>query len=424
MIIVMLKTWLYPADPSKYDVINAFKDLKKIDWGIPNNVQKGDIVYLYLGNDIKRIMIKTEVIDDNILIDDLIDDTAYILVDEKNNENIKDKYIRLKMVERFDEDKDNLLDYERLRENGLKGSIRSGIILDNNTSLKKYIVGEEKRIINERRRNLNISHVLSNNDLMHVFKCSNSSGMRRSRRTNTLCIISDHTKSLYDDRWVDDIFHYTGMGQIGPQSLDYAQNKVLYNSNTSDIEVHLFEVFEEGKYIYEGKVELIDEPFQEEQDDIEENSRMVWVFPLRRSENIEPAIFSEEAIEKMAENKEKEASKLDDEKLEKLAKNAKGKSGTRTTKTTTYERDAYVAEFTKRRAKGICQLCEQAAPFKNKKGKAYLETHHIEWLSKGGEDSIVNTVALCPNCHKKMHVLNIEKDIEKLKEKVKLLNNS
>ena len=36
------------------------------------------------------------------------------------------------------------------------------------------------------------------------------------------------------------------------------------------------------------------------------------------------------------------------------------------------------------------------------------------WLSEGGEDSIENTVALCPNCHRKMHVVNLQEDIDKL----------
>lgn len=33
-----------------------------------------------------------------------------------------------------------------------------------------------------------------------------------------------------------------------------------------------------------------------------------------------------------------------------------------------------------------------------------------EWLSKGGKDIIDNTIALCPNCHKKMHILNLKID--------------
>ena len=50
------------------------------------------------------------------------------------------------------------------------------------------------------------------------------------------------------------------------------------------------------------------------------------------------------------------------------------------------------------------------APFKTKDGTPYLETHHIVWLSNGGEENPDNTVALCPNCHRKMHSLNLKKD--------------
>ena len=68
-----------------------------------------------------------------------------------------------------------------------------------------------------------------------------------------------------------------------------------------------------------------------------------------------------------------------------------------------------------RRAKGCCQLCDNPATFCDKSGKPFLETHHIKWLSKGGEDSTGNTVALCPNCHRKMHVLDLKEDVQKLK---------
>ncbi|HDR7417805.1 TPA: HNH endonuclease [Bacillus cereus] len=66
----------------------------------------------------------------------------------------------------------------------------------------------------------------------------------------------------------------------------------------------------------------------------------------------------------------------------------------------------------------MCQLCDQPAPYLNKKGEPHLHIHHIEWLSRGGEDSIYNTVALCPNCHDKMHVQDLEEDVRKLKEKI------
>ncbi|WP_223275477.1 HNH endonuclease [Paenibacillus elgii] len=53
----------------------------------------------------------------------------------------------------------------------------------------------------------------------------------------------------------------------------------------------------------------------------------------------------------------------------------------------------------------------------NKQGESYLETHHVEWLAGGGKDSIYNTVALCPNCPKKMHILDFKADVNKLKQK-------
>lgn len=47
----------------------------------------------------------------------------------------------------------------------------------------------------------------------------------------------------------------------------------------------------------------------------------------------------------------------------------------------------------------------------------YLEVHHIKILSHGGSDSVENVVALCPNCHKKIHLLELEDDINKIQQK-------
>ncbi|MCD9544043.1 hypothetical protein GLP24_04155 [Photobacterium carnosum] len=44
------------------------------------------------------------------------------------------------------------------------------------------------------------------------------------------------------------------------------------------------------------------------------------------------------------------------------------------------------------------------APFtKKSNGEPYLEVHHIKPLSQGGEDSLENVKAICPNCHREMH---------------------
>lgn len=67
-------------------------------------------------------------------------------------------------------------------------------------------------------------------------------------------------------------------------------------------------------------------------------------------------------------------------------------------------------------ANGICELCGQPAPFKNPDGTPHLEPHYIQWLMDGGKPELKNTVALCPNCHQKIHVLNSEQDIEHLRK--------
>lgn len=86
---------------------------------------------------------------------------------------------------------------------------------------------------------------------------------------------------------------------------------------------------------------------------------------------------------------------------------------------TQYYRDKYISGYVKHLAKGHCQLCGGIAPFLDKDGEPYLECHHIKWLSEGGEDSIENAVALCPNCHKKMHILNDSEDKAYLQEVAK-----
>ncbi|MBO6042330.1 hypothetical protein J6P52_04165 [bacterium] len=46
------------------------------------------------------------------------------------------------------------------------------------------------------------------------------------------------------------------MGKIGHQSIDFAQNKTLYNSKTNKVKLYLFESYKKNQYCYRGEVEL------------------------------------------------------------------------------------------------------------------------------------------------------------------------
>jgi 5-methylcytosine-specific restriction protein A len=69
-----------------------------------------------------------------------------------------------------------------------------------------------------------------------------------------------------------------------------------------------------------------------------------------------------------------------------------------------FKRNADVIVAVLERANGVCERCNFTAPFIRKKdGTPYLEVHHKIQLANGGEDSIENAIAVCPNCHREMH---------------------
>ena len=83
--------------------------------------------------------------------------------------------------------------------------------------------------------------------------------------------------------------------------------------------------------------------------------------------------------------------------------------------TTLRKRNPYLPAIAKKRANGICQLCQKAAPFVDEKGNPYLEAHHIVPLSANGPDCLENMVALCPNCHRMVHHVPTAEDIAVMK---------
>ncbi len=254
---------------------------------------------------------------------------------------------------------------------------------------------------------------IRNERLCDIFRCSPQGGMRRSKTTNSLILVSNHTESIYDDRWIGDIFHYTGMGQSGDQSLSSHQNRTLSESATNGVQVFLFEIFRPLYYTYIGEVELAEKPYSEEQPDRDGKRRKVWIFPLRLKDH-ESVVISAASLQKREELQTKRARKLSDhDLLERVSAQRSELTERRVTMTQYYYRDPSVGEYAWRRAKGMCQLCDRPAPFMVK-GAPFLEVHHVVPLADGGQDTIENTVALCPNCHRKMHHIADHDDQKRL----------
>ncbi|AMJ41447.1 restriction endonuclease [Anaerotignum propionicum] len=190
--------------------------------------------------------------------------------------------------------------------------------------------------------------------------------MRRSKATNSLIIISDHTKGLYEDKCFGDILHYTGMGKSGDQDLMFMQNKTLAQSDINGVEVHLFEVLVPTEYIYRGIVSLAGKPYQEKQKGDDGVQRKVWMLPLKLQ--IGSQTVPEDSLDTYIKEKEKAAVKLSLADLKKrAAQNESDRVSSRKVISNVFIRDPFVGEYAKRRAHGICQLCGQEAPFIIKK---------------------------------------------------------
>jgi len=73
-------------------------------------------------------------------------------------------------------------------------------------------------------------------------------------------------------------------------------------------------------------------------------------------------------------------------------------------KTKVFARNPDVVAEVLNRANGWCEKCRKPAPFKRAKDDSpYLEVHHKINLAHGGDDTVDNAVALCPNCHRELH---------------------
>lgn len=245
-----------------------------------------------------------------------------------------------------------------------------------------------------------------------VPQASFGGGMLYSNNHKCLILLSKHD-SLYEDEWKGDVLHYTGTGRSGDQDINYRENKLLAKSQSPSNRppVYLFES-SNRVYTYRGEVRLSGSPYQTTKPDKDGLMRKVQIFPLTL---VSGGIVPKEYIDEYEKEKKKQVKKLSVDQLKNQAVKSSSKTSSyRQAISKQYTRNQSIARYTKLKANGICELCENPAPFSDKDGEPYLESHHVRWLERGGADSIDNAVALCPNCHKKMHIVEDKNDFDKL----------
>ncbi|WP_261152769.1 HNH endonuclease signature motif containing protein [Serratia quinivorans] len=203
----------------------------------------------------------------------------------------------------------------------------------------------------------------------------------------------------YKDGWsTDDHFSYTGEGQNGDMAFtngnkhvrDHKENGrdiLLFEYNKKRTGVKFVGLFECDSWNYTQCV------------DTAKKMRQGIVFNLFRvssAQEVDNDTTASEVVQKK-------------ETLEQLRKKAiqssmmTGQRKESDSKNSWFKRSEDVKKYVLQRASGICESCEQPAPFKKKNGEPYLEPHHTKRLADEGPDHPQWVGAICPTCHRRIH---------------------
>lgn len=196
----------------------------------------------------------------------------------------------------------------------------------------------------------------------------------------------------YSDRLREDgVFEYFGEGQRGDMQLVRGNRAIALHSVEGKSLLLFRKIARNGSLRFEG--EWVCETVTERMSgDGAGEMRKAIVFELRSLDAIaeaEPAAAPPAQSLADLRNAAVEAATI-------------GQTAGSTTRTA-YMRSAAVRSYVLARAGGHCEGCSQTAPFLRPDGTPYLEPHHLRRVSDGGPDDIRFVIALCPNCHRRVH---------------------
>lgn len=194
-------------------------------------------------------------------------------------------------------------------------------------------------------------------------------------------------------------FWYTGEGQVGDMQM-LRGNLAILEHERHGKELHLFQYVSTGKVQYVGRAYYVGYHTAPSRDRLG-NVRQAIVFELdvdtgiEGTPGVEPAPVQAEPAELWRRN-------LGD--LRNLAIEAAAQARLPSERrTSAYFRSEAVKVYVLRRAAGVCEGCNQPAPFIRSDRRPYLEPHHIRRRADAGPDHPAWVIALCPNCHKRVH---------------------
>jgi 5-methylcytosine-specific restriction protein A len=193
-----------------------------------------------------------------------------------------------------------------------------------------------------------------------------------------------------DEMDADGVFHYFGEGQSGDMKF-VAGNAAIWNHAHNEKELHLFKQAGRGRFRYFD--EMLCTGFEwRPAKDRNGSMRKAIVFQL-----VSLSGFGTDAQELSSApvTLTELAAIADDDPTEESAP----RRGIRKT----FARSQALKRYVRMRAAGRCEGCGESAPFLTIGGAPFLEAHHTRRRSDEGPGDRTSVIALCPNCHARVH---------------------
>ena len=208
-----------------------------------------------------------------------------------------------------------------------------------------------------------------------------------------------------DDFDPNGTFKYTGEGQEGDMKMSKG-NLAISDHQKNNKEILLFESTSQGFVRFLGYCNYVFHHIEERPDrNGELRNAIVFHLDIVNTQNIDTAqtltskvVEAPKAIYITKPSKGKSLQQLREIALSSTPTHASTQEKIQSIQ----NRSTAIKLYAKKRANGICEGCNEIAPFETKSGP-YLEVHHLTRLADGGADLPQNVIALCPTCHRKAH---------------------
>lgn len=202
----------------------------------------------------------------------------------------------------------------------------------------------------------------------------------------------------YSNEWIiaNEKLKYYFYAKNGKFSDEYVYNSAILNSKSNNIPIYVF--------IKNGKILTLNGIYKYNSFDCNLEDGSKWfILDKINSLEIDNPINEIEYIRETQQGVEYSLNTNVTERKERLL-HAPKKPEIIQVVTNAFKRNFDVIIEVLERANGNCEACFKPAPFiRARNDEPYLEVHHLIPLAEGGEDTINNAVAICPNCHREAH---------------------